>query len=121
MFSSRGWRLAVASCFVFVSLGCSDPATSSGGAGGTGATGGLGGAGGNCPDSDAANACLDLQNCCRAILVNPVFFEACNSLVFLCDEQKCTDALAGYPYPECVPEPPPDGGVGGGGGSADAQ
>lgn len=80
---------------------------------------GLGGAGGQCPTIDAANACLDLQNCCLAILVNPVFFEACNSLAGLCDEQKCLDALAGYPYPECMPEPEPDGGVGGGGGSAD--
>ena len=126
MHSSRRWRLALAGCLVFVSLGCSDPATSGGG---TGATGGFGGTGGACTQDivNSINACLDLQNCCRAILVNPVFFQACNGIVLLCDRDKCLEALAGYPYPECMPEPQPDGGVGGGGGgggvggSADSQ
>jgi hypothetical protein len=57
--------------------------------------GGLGGAGGDCTTA-AINACLNLQNCCRAILVNPVFFQACNDLVLQCDEQQCNAALAGY-------------------------
>jgi hypothetical protein len=95
MFSSRGWRLALANCLVFLSLGCSDSAGSAGGAGGTGGSGGLGGAGGECT-TDAINACLDLQNCCRAILVNPVFFESCNNVVLQCNEERCNEVLAGY-------------------------
>lgn len=78
---------------------------------------GVGGAGGQCP-TEATNACLDLQNCCRAILVNPVFFQACNDVVLQglrdCEGAQCDAVLAGYP--QCAPEP--DAGVGGGGGSA---
>jgi hypothetical protein len=67
--------------------------------------------------TDAINACLDLQNCCRAILVNPVFFQSCNSVVLACNEQRCREVLDGYStYAPCRPEPEPDGGVGGGSG-----
>jgi len=86
--------------------------------GGLGGMGGLGGAGGECT-TDAINACLDLQDCCRAILFNPVFFESCNSVVLKCDETRCNELLAGYV--QCAPEPGPDAGVGGGGGSVDSQ
>lgn len=109
---SRGWGLALACCLILFSLGCNARAGSAGGSGGSGG-GGLGGCGGN----EAINACLDLQNCCRAILVNPVFFEACNGLVLQCDEARCNAVLAGYPQCATVP----DGGVGGAGGSADPQ
>ena len=116
------WRLALAGCLVFLFLGCSDPArsTGAGGMGGDGGgMGGLGGAAGDCTDDDI-NACLDLQNCCRAILVNPVFFQSCNAVVLQCNEQRCIEVLAGYDtYAACRPEPEPDGGVGGGGGSAE--
>lgn len=50
------------------------------------------------PCNDAAiNACLDLQECCQAILVNPVFLQSCEGVVFECNERKCRQALAGYP------------------------
>ena len=58
-------------------------------------------------DEAAIQSCLNLQDCCRAILVSPVFFESCNSVVLQCDEAQCLDLLAGYP--QCAPEP--DAGV----------
>ena len=56
--------------------------------------GGSAGAGG-CTTA-AINACLDLLDCCEAILVNPVFFQSCNSVVLQCDEARCNEVLAGY-------------------------
>lgn len=88
----REWRLALASSLVVLLLGCGDSSDSAGGSGGVGGAGGIGGA---C-DVSAVNACLDLQNCCRAILVNPVFFQSCNSVVLQCDEEKCLELLSGY-------------------------
>jgi len=63
--------------------------------------GGMGGMGGareecECRTTAAENACLDLQNCCRAVLINPVFFQSCNSVVCQCDEARCNEVLAGY-------------------------
>jgi hypothetical protein len=52
-------------------------------------------------DDAAINACLDLQDCCRAILVNPIFFQSCNSVVLQCDKTACEQVLAGYP--QCAP------------------
>lgn len=50
------------------------------------------------PCNEAAiESCLELQNCCRAILVNPVFFESCNSVVLECNQAECLRVLAGYP------------------------
>ena len=57
-------------------------------------------------DEAAIQSCLDLQDCCRAILVNPVFFDSCNSLVLQCDQTQCLKLLAGYP--QCAPEPEPE-------------
>lgn len=57
-------------------------------------------------DAAAVQSCLDLQDCCRAILVNPVFFESCNSVVLQCDQAQCLRVLAGYP--QCAPEPEPE-------------
>lgn len=57
-------------------------------------------------DDAAIQSCLDLLDCCRAILVNPIFFESCNSVVLQCDQAQCLQALAGYP--QCVPEPEPE-------------
>ena len=54
-------------------------------------------------DDAAIQSCLDLQDCCRAILVSPVFFESCNSVVLQCDQAQCLELLAGYP--QCAPEP----------------
>ncbi len=48
-------------------------------------------------DEAAINACLDLLDCCRAILVNPVFFQACDQVVLECNETRCRQVLAGYP------------------------
>ena len=48
-------------------------------------------------DEAAINACLDLQECCRAILVNPVYFQSCDAVVLQCNEQRCREVLAGYP------------------------
>lgn len=53
-------------------------------------------------DDAAINACLDLQDCCRAILVNPIFFQTCNSVVLRCDKAACEAVLAGYP--QCAPD-----------------
>jgi hypothetical protein len=57
----------------------------------------------------AVQTCLDLQDCCRAILVNPVFFESCNSVVLQCDQAQCQRVLDGYP--RCAPEPELDAGT----------
>jgi len=57
-------------------------------------------------DEAAIQSCLDLQDCCRAILVSPVFFESCNSVVLQCDQAQCLELLAGYP--QCAPEPEPE-------------
>ena len=109
------WQLAVASGLVAFSLACGSSNASPGGAGGD--VGGMGGMGGSCTD-DAINACLDLQDCCRAILVNPVFFQSCNAVVLSCDGQRCREVLAGYDtYAPCRPEPEPEEGAGGDGGS----
>ena len=54
----------------------------------------------------AIESCLDLLDCCRAILVNPVFFESCDSVVRQCDQWQCLQVLAGYP--QCAPEPEPE-------------
>jgi hypothetical protein len=54
-------------------------------------------------DEPAIQSCLDLLDCCRAILVSPVFFETCNSVVLQCDQAECLRVLAGYP--QCAPEP----------------
>jgi hypothetical protein len=54
-------------------------------------------------DDAAINGCLDLLNCCTSILVNPVFFQTCNSVVQQCDQTQCQEVLAGYP--QCAPEP----------------
>ena len=94
MLLPHSWRLALAGGLVVLSLGCGGSSGSAGGTGGTGA-GGVGGMGGSCTD-DAINACLDLLDCCRAILVNPVFFESCNSVVLQCDQEQCRKVLAGY-------------------------
>ena len=56
-------------------------------------------------DDPAIQTCLDLLDCCRAILVNPVFFETCNSVVLQCDQAQCQRVLDGYP--QCEPEPEP--------------
>lgn len=54
-------------------------------------------------DDAAIQTCLDLLDCCRAILINPVFFETCNSVVLECDPVRCQTVLDGYP--QCAPEP----------------
>jgi len=56
-------------------------------------------------DEAAIQTCLDLQDCCRMILVNPVFFESCNSVVLQCDQAQCQRVLDGYP--RCATEPEP--------------
>ena len=83
--------------------------------GGVGA-GGMGGA--EC-GAEAIGTCLDLLNCCRESLVNPVYFQSCNSVVLLCDQERCAEVLSGYPL--CVAlmgagGAGGDGGAGGGGG-----
>lgn len=57
---------------------------------------GEGGSGGDGCNVSAVNACLDLQRCCEAILVNPVFFQSCNSVVLQCNEAQCRAVLDGY-------------------------
>lgn len=117
MVLARWWWLALAACLVCFSLGCNESVGSRGGAGGAGGMGGMGGAGGQCP-TEATNACLTLQNCCRDFVYFPVFLQACNDAALEglrdCDKTRCDAVLAGYP--QCAPEP--DAGVGGGGGSA---
>ena len=56
-------------------------------------------------NEEAIQSCLDLLDCCRAILVSPVFFETCNSVALQCDQAQCLKVLAGYP--QCAPEPEP--------------
>jgi len=56
-------------------------------------------------DDAAIQTCLDLQDCCRMILVSPVFFESCNSVVLQCNQARCQRVLDGYP--QCAPEPEP--------------
>ena len=92
---ARRWNLTVAGMVAILATGCGSPSGSGpGGSGGQG-FGGQGGAEGTC-DVEAVNACLDLQNCCRAILVNPVFFQSCNSVVLQCNEARCLEVLEGY-------------------------
>ncbi|MGB5365232.1 MAG: hypothetical protein WBN15_08155 [Polyangiales bacterium] len=55
-------------------------------------------------DDAAVDICLDLLNCCRAILINPVFFQTCNSVVLECDPVRCQTVLDGYPQCEVEPE-----------------
>ena len=95
MLITRGWKLLVASFVAFVAVGCGSPSGSGSGGSAGGGLGGRGGAGGTC-DVEAVNACLDLQNCCRAILVNPVFFQSCNSVVLQCNAERCLEVLEGY-------------------------
>ncbi|MBW1760339.1 MAG: hypothetical protein JRG67_02085 [Deltaproteobacteria bacterium] len=64
-------------------------------------------------DDAAIQSCLDLLDCCRAILVSPVFFESCNSVVLQCDQAQCLRVLAGYP--QCEPEAEVDAGTPDGG------
>ena len=56
-------------------------------------------------DDAAINTCLDLLECCEAILINPVFFQTCNSVVLECDPVQCQTVLDGYP--QCALEPEP--------------
>jgi len=56
-------------------------------------------------DEAAVQTCLDLQDCCRMILVSPVFFESCNSVVLQCNQAECQRVLDGYP--RCATEPEP--------------
>ncbi|MBT8469060.1 MAG: hypothetical protein KJN97_09955 [Deltaproteobacteria bacterium] len=51
----------------------------------------------------AENICFELFNCCRSILVNPVFIETCDSVVRECDPVRCQAVLDGYP--QCAEEP----------------
>jgi hypothetical protein len=96
MHIAHSWKLAVAGSILLLSLACgSSSGSGPGGAGGDGGFGGTGGVGGAC-DVEAVNACLDLQECCRAILVNPVFFQSCNSVVLQCNEARCLEVLEGY-------------------------
>ncbi|MFZ1864931.1 MAG: hypothetical protein WAU39_11960 [Polyangiales bacterium] len=48
-------------------------------------------------DQAAIDTCFALQQCCLSILVNPVFFESCNSVVLQCDQSACQALLNGYP------------------------
>lgn len=48
-------------------------------------------------DQAALDTCFALQQCCLSILVNPVFFESCNSVVRQCDQLACQALLDGYP------------------------
>jgi hypothetical protein len=101
-----GWWLAIC-CVALLSASCTG--ASSGGTGGIGGVGATGGTGGLSCDESSIQACLDLQDCCRAILINPVFFQSCNSVVLQCDRARCLELLAGYP--QCAPEPEIDAGT----------
>lgn len=48
-----------------------------------------------CNDA-AIDACFRLQQCCRSILVNPVFFQSCNAVVLQCNEAACRELFEGY-------------------------
>ena len=52
---------------------------------------------------DCGNICTELLECCAAILINPVFFQTCNSVVQECDQVRCQNVLDGYP--QCAPDP----------------
>jgi len=54
---------------------------------------------------DCGNTCVELLECCEAILINPVFFQTCNSVVQECDQVQCQTVLDGYP--QCAPESEP--------------
>ncbi len=56
-------------------------------------------------DDDAIDDCLVLLDCCTSILVNPVFFQSCNSVVQQRDQTHCKEVLAGYP--QCEPDSEP--------------
>jgi hypothetical protein len=86
-------QLALAGCLLLSLLGCGSSEGNPGGGGGDPGVGGVGGAGCNVDD---VNACLDLLNCCRLILTNPVFFRSCESVALLCDADRCEQVLAGY-------------------------
>ena len=101
-----GRRFAIG-FIVLLCAGCTG--AGSGGAGATGGVGGTGGAGGGQCGEEAINSCLDLLDCCRAILINPVFFQSCNSVVLQCDQDRCLEVLGGYP--QCAPDPEPDAGA----------
>ncbi len=58
-------------------------------------------------DDAAIDTCFALLQCCRSILVNPVFFQACNSVVLQCDQTACQELLDGYP--RCVEREPENG------------
>lgn len=57
-------------------------------------------------DEAATSTCLALFECCAATLINPVFFQTCNSVVEECDQVRCQTVLDGYP--QCAPEPEPE-------------
>ena len=56
-------------------------------------------------DDAARDTCRELLDCCRAILINPVFFQTCNSVVLECDPVQCQTVLDGYP--QCAPDAEP--------------
>ena len=94
------WQRAALGCLLCVSIGCN----------GSGAVDGTGGVEPGPPCDEAAiQTCLDLQDCCQAILVLPVFLESCNNVVLQCDQAQCQKVLDGYP--QCAPEPEADAGV----------
>lgn len=89
------WRPAAVGCFVLVlALACG---SSDAGFVGAGGLEGLGGSAGSTCDVAAVNACLDLQTCCREILISPVFFQSCNAVALQCNKERCLEVLAGYP------------------------
>lgn len=51
-------------------------------------------------DDQIIGSCLDLQNCCEAILFNPAFLQSCLSVARQRDQVQCTEVLIGYP--QCV-------------------
>ncbi len=57
-----------------------------------------------CDDAEGGT-CDELLDCCRAILINPVFFQTCNSVVDECDPVQCQTVLDGYPQCAPVAEP----------------
>lgn len=48
-------------------------------------------------DQAALDTCFALLQCCQSILVSPVFFESCNSVVRQCNQSACQELLDGYP------------------------
>jgi hypothetical protein len=53
-------------------------------------------------DDAAIQTCLALQTCCESILLNPTFFQSCNSVVLQCNRARCQELLDGYP--QCAPQ-----------------